>query len=381
MGFLANYGMGQDLSQTQNLVNLAFHGLSETQAGIGQCQAAGKPVVLSIGGGAGNYGFTSAADAQNTAQQIWDLYLGGSSPKRPFGTAKLDGVDLDVENSVGKQYYGDFVDKLKALYATNASKKYYLTAVPQCPFPDANLGDVLSSRNSAFDYVLIQNYNNPPCDWNGSPANIVDSYSSSKWTGLFPLSKLVPTFPSSSTAAPAGGYGPPPGIAQALAQIAAQNFGLYSVAYDQGNTASGQPGNGAFWSEQVRSLAGGGGPSPTSPSATPSPSPALGASPSPSGAACPKGGSGDSFCAGKPQYNAHPCTTAQFVQCVNGAAYIQELLGTPSAGPGPVGKTGQFYADPCSNAKFVQCAKGITYVQSCGAGTVWDQSKNTCVAG
>jgi hypothetical protein len=74
----------------------------------------------------------STSDAQNAAQQIWNLYLGGSSSSRPFGSAKLDGVDLDIEGGPGTQYYQDFVDALMALYATDTSKKYYLTAVPQC---------------------------------------------------------------------------------------------------------------------------------------------------------------------------------------------------------------------------------------------------------
>jgi chitinase len=76
----------------------------------------------------------SASDAQNAAQQIWDIYLGGTSSTRPFGSAKLDGVDLDIEGGEGTTYYADFVDELKALYATDTSKHYYLTAVPQCAF-------------------------------------------------------------------------------------------------------------------------------------------------------------------------------------------------------------------------------------------------------
>ena len=58
LGFLGSFGLSQDLTQAQNFVNIAFHSLSETQAGIASCQAAGKPVILSIGGAASNYGFT-----------------------------------------------------------------------------------------------------------------------------------------------------------------------------------------------------------------------------------------------------------------------------------------------------------------------------------
>lgn len=73
----------------------------------------------------------STANAQDAATQIWSIYLGGTSSTRPFGTSVLDGVDLDIEASTGSQYYAAFVDQLQSLWG-GASKKYYLTAVPQC---------------------------------------------------------------------------------------------------------------------------------------------------------------------------------------------------------------------------------------------------------
>ena len=73
----------------------------------------------------------STADAQNAATQIWNVYLGGTSSTRPFGASVLDGVDLDIETTTGSQYYAAFVDQLDSLWS-GASKKYYLTAVPQC---------------------------------------------------------------------------------------------------------------------------------------------------------------------------------------------------------------------------------------------------------
>lgn len=73
----------------------------------------------------------STADAQNAATQIWSIYLGGTSSIRPFGTSVLDGMDLDIEASTGSQNHAAFVDQLQSLWG-GASKKYYLTAVPQC---------------------------------------------------------------------------------------------------------------------------------------------------------------------------------------------------------------------------------------------------------
>lgn len=58
---------------------------------IQACQAKGKIVTLSLGGASGNNVFSSDAQAQSFADQIWNIFLGGSSPTRPFGSAVLDG--------------------------------------------------------------------------------------------------------------------------------------------------------------------------------------------------------------------------------------------------------------------------------------------------
>lgn len=58
---------------------------------IKACQAAGKLVTLSLGGGTGQVGFSSDSQAESFADQIWDLFLGGASDIRPFGDAVLDG--------------------------------------------------------------------------------------------------------------------------------------------------------------------------------------------------------------------------------------------------------------------------------------------------
>lgn len=48
------------------------------------------------------------------------------------------------------------------------------------PYPDANLGAVLSSHTSAFDYVLIQFYNNY-CEYGSSDNAVVSSFQ--QWAG------------------------------------------------------------------------------------------------------------------------------------------------------------------------------------------------------
>jgi len=123
---------------------------------IATCQAKGKTITLSLGGAGASVGFQSDSQATAFAQTIWDLFLGGSSSTRPFGNAVLDGVDLDIEGG-GSTFYATFVNKIRSL-ASGASKKYYITAAPQCVFPDGALGTVLNA--ASFDAVYVQFYNN-----------------------------------------------------------------------------------------------------------------------------------------------------------------------------------------------------------------------------
>ncbi|KAF9518670.1 carbohydrate-binding module family 5 protein [Hydnum rufescens UP504] len=119
---------------------------------IKTCQSNGKIVTLSLGGAAGG----GAADSA-FADQVWNLFLGGSSTTRPFGDAVLDGVDLDIEG--GSDSYVTFVNQLRSHFSTDTSKKYYISAAPQCPYPDVFIGPSLNGAK--FDMVYIQFYNNP----------------------------------------------------------------------------------------------------------------------------------------------------------------------------------------------------------------------------
>ncbi|KAF8920149.1 glycoside hydrolase superfamily [Mucidula mucida] len=123
---------------------------------IKTCQAAGKIITLSLGGATGAATFSSDAQAETFAETVWNLFLGGSSSTRPFGDAVLDGVDLDIEGGSSTGYVA-FVNKIRSLSAS-ASKAYYITAAPQCVFPDAYLGSVISAVG--FDAIYVQFYNN-----------------------------------------------------------------------------------------------------------------------------------------------------------------------------------------------------------------------------
>ncbi|TBU41653.1 glycoside hydrolase [Dichomitus squalens] len=161
---------------------------------IKTCQKAGKIVTLSIGGATGEVGFSSDSEAKTFADTIWNLFLGGESPVRPLGDAILDGVDLDIESG-SPAHYAAFVNRIRSNAGENTSdktkaksrrarhrmlkrkkssptssknsteidvttkdKKYYITAAPQCPYPDANIGEALNEAH--FDAVYVQFYNN-----------------------------------------------------------------------------------------------------------------------------------------------------------------------------------------------------------------------------
>ncbi|KAJ2337294.1 Chitinase 2 [Coemansia sp. RSA 2681] len=127
-------------------------------ADIKLCQANGKKIVLSLGGGnIYTYGLSSAADGQAFADTIWNMFLGGSSAYRPYDDAVLDGVDLDIESGEHTGYPA-FINQLRSRFSS-APKQYLISATPQCVYPDANLGSTLSS--AWMDNTYVQFYNNP----------------------------------------------------------------------------------------------------------------------------------------------------------------------------------------------------------------------------
>jgi chitinase len=151
---------------------------------ISVCQNSGKKILLSMGGAVGTYGFASDAEGQQMAQIIWDTFLGGQDPMRPFGTAVLDGIDLDIEKGSAKGY-AVFAETLKTLMHADTRKTYYLTAAPQCPYPDPYLGPgattALGETPSSFDFLYVQFYNNNSCE-TSSPQGWPTALGA--WTGL-----------------------------------------------------------------------------------------------------------------------------------------------------------------------------------------------------
>ncbi|XBI30331.1 hypothetical protein VPH35_054101 [Triticum aestivum] len=195
VAFLYTFGKGQT-----PLLNLAGHcdpasdGCTGVGADVRSCQRLGIKVMLSIGGGGGSYGLSSRADARLVARYLWENYLGGTSASRPLGDAVLDGVDFDIES--GGSAHWDELGRER--------KRVYLAAAPQCPFPDASLGGLGGALGTGLlDYVWVQFYNNPPCQYttDGGVRNLARTWE--QWTAI-PARQVFLGLPAAPEAAGSG---------------------------------------------------------------------------------------------------------------------------------------------------------------------------------
>ncbi|KAH7673744.1 chitinase protein [Dioscorea alata] len=203
VGFLYQFGN----FQTPDL-NLAGHcdpdsgGCVSISNDIKACQSQRIKVFLSLGGASGSYTLVSTEDAQQVADYLWNNFLGGSSSSRPLGDAVLDGIDFDIEG--GTTQYWDELAQMLSDYSQE-EQKVYLSAAPQCPYPDAWMGKALDT--GVFDYVWVQFYNNPPCQYYSSNAvNLLSSWY--LWTSSVTATKFFVGLPASPSAA-GSGYMPP----------------------------------------------------------------------------------------------------------------------------------------------------------------------------
>ncbi|XP_075495513.1 hevamine-A-like [Primulina tabacum] len=203
IAFLYIFGSGQSPR-----LNLAGHcdpsitgACNFVSDGIRACQRRGIRVFLSIGGGVGSYSLSSREDARNLSVYLWQTFLGGgrrNSTSRPLGDAVLDGIDLDIELG-SSLYYDDLVRYLKSY--SIYGRRVFMTGAPQCPFPDRLLGAALNTR--LFDFVWIQFYNNPPCQYSsGNITNLVNSWR--LWTSSVNARRIFLGLPAAPQAAGSG---------------------------------------------------------------------------------------------------------------------------------------------------------------------------------
>ena len=146
---------------------------------INACHRRGKKVMLSIGGGwPTNYYLKNQDVAEWTAEFLLGAY-GKVTPEwkdankpRPFGSAFVDGFDMDLE----AQFYDMPGGDEKFIYANyehfgNYVQKHssmLLSAAPQCIVPDARISPIMKLLK--FDMIFTQFYNT----WECSAAKEVD---------------------------------------------------------------------------------------------------------------------------------------------------------------------------------------------------------------
>lgn len=175
----------------------------------------GKKILISIGGSTATYeGFETAAQADAFAYQIWNMFGRGWSYYRPFGEAIVDGFDLDIE-TLPALFYEKFAYRLRVLFEADKTRKYIMTAAPQCMNPDQHLESALSKV--AFDAVFVQFYNNPSCAasaWKtkGQPQLTNAGFNFGMWNNWVATNsknknlKVFMTLAGGGKVAPAGGY-------------------------------------------------------------------------------------------------------------------------------------------------------------------------------
>ncbi|XP_071904381.1 acidic endochitinase-like [Coffea arabica] len=246
IAFLVSFGSGQ----TPEL-NLAGHCIPSPctflSSQIEVCQSLGIKVLLSLGGGGAGAGrgpiLASPEDARDVAAYLWNNYLGGQSDSRPLGAAVLDGIDFDIE--YGSNLYWDDLARALSGYST-AERKVYLSAAPQCFFPDYYLDAAI--RTGLFDFVWVQFYNNPPCQYStttGNADNLLNSWSN-QWSPYPGVNKLFLGLPAAQAAAPSGGYIPPEVLISQILPVVQgyPNYAgvmLWSRYYDQSYSSAIRP--------------------------------------------------------------------------------------------------------------------------------------------
>jgi chitinase len=154
-----------------------FANIDPTTVGqdIESCQTVfGKSVLLSMGGATSYFqGFPSPEIARAAAQQIWGIFGPPSpnttvynltdnsttptAPLRPFGTAHVNGFDIDFMSDVSTNLV-PFAAELRSLM-DSSNETVLLTAAPQCPYPDETLNSTLNG-GIYFDAIWVQFFNN-----------------------------------------------------------------------------------------------------------------------------------------------------------------------------------------------------------------------------
>lgn len=108
-------------------------------------------------------GFSDPDSGIASAQLVWAMFgpeQANSSLLRPFGSAEVDGFDFDFESATSNMVpFGVELRRLVDEATSAGGKPYYITAAPQCPYPDEANQEALEG-GVFFDFIMVQFYNN-----------------------------------------------------------------------------------------------------------------------------------------------------------------------------------------------------------------------------
>lgn len=246
--FITNTGQGQNCEALSQAVT--------------KCKAAGKKLIISLGGASSYSTITSTAEAQAIGEYLWNAYGGGSGVSRPLGPAVLDGFDFDFENSRSSQYIPDMINTLRSRFSGDSSRKYYITGAPQCPIPEPNMGTMITA--ATFDMLFVQFYNNNnytyPCALpiNGNAPFNYDEWVTFTSKGASKNAQLfigVPAAPDGANGSPSGAtyYATPAQLSGIVNQYKShERFGgvmEWSAGFSDSNVA-----NGCTYAQQVKRI-------------------------------------------------------------------------------------------------------------------------------
>ncbi|TKY45958.1 Acidic endochitinase [Spatholobus suberectus] len=225
---------------TEPELNLAGHcgsSCTSLEPDIKYCQQKGLKVLLSIGQDVklktknrrhSKAPYTTSEDAaEQLASYLLQNYLSGQPG--PLGSVSLDGIDIaDVADGENIKW----VEVVKAINASTTARKIYLSAAPQCVYPDHYLGDAIAT--GLFDFIWVEFfYQNPDCIYsNGNASNLLRAWNT--WTSNVPNSLIFLGLVASNETA---GYIPPKDLISKVLPTAKQasNYGgvmIWDRAYD-----------------------------------------------------------------------------------------------------------------------------------------------------
>ncbi|EAW24262.1 class III chitinase ChiA1 [Aspergillus fischeri NRRL 181] len=278
------------------VVTKLLSGCHQIMEDIPICQAAGKKVLLSIGGAyPPDQSILSEDSAVAFATFLWGAFgpvAEGWEGPRPFGNVVVDGFDFDIEHNGGFGY-ATMVNTFRQYFNQVPERKFYLSAAPQCIIPDAQLSDAI--LNAAFDFIWIQYYNTAACSAKSFIDTTLGKFNFDAWVTILKASasknaKLYVGLPASETAANQGYYLTPDEVESLVSTYMDRypdTFGgimLWEATASENNKIDGAP-----YADHMKDILLDCDPSPpvTSSSAIPSSTPATSATPSPSSSAVP----------------------------------------------------------------------------------------------